>query len=421
MGFETAVSGLRAASSNLGVIGNNVANAGTAGFKGSRAEFADVFANSTLGAGSNAIGSGVALANVAQNFGQGNITFTENSLDLAINGDGFFTLNDSGSLIYSRAGAFQLDREGFVVNSAGSRLVGFDTDDAGVANGQTIDLRIDASLIQPSQTTRIDLLANLDSRSVAPPQAWAGPFDAFAAIPTAPTADMFNSSSAMTVYDSLGNSHVQNNFYRKTANLNEWEIHTMIDGVSTSGPDLVTFDGTGQFPTGSLPIEINITGWQPLNSLGQPNGALVQDHILDISNSTQFGSSFAVNSAVQDGFTTGQLQGVEIGDTGVVYARYTNGQSRALGQVALTGFANAGGLQPNGNTSWIETFASGQPTLGSPGTSSLGIVQSGALEDSNVEVTEQLVKMIVAQRDFQANAQVIQAEDALTQTVINLR
>jgi flagellar hook protein FlgE len=183
----------------------------------------------------------------------------------------------------------------------------------------------------------------------------------------------------------------------------------------------VTFDSAGQLPTASLPLEINIASWTPLDDFGVPNGATVQPLAIDLSGSTQFGSDFAVNVARQDGYTTGQLRSVEVGDSGVVFARFTNGQSRALGQVALTDFPNTMGLQAMGNTTWAETFASGQPILGAPGTSGLGIVQSGALEDSNVEVTEQLVEMIIAQRDFQANAQVIQTEDAITQSVINLR
>lgn len=420
MGFETAVSGLRASQTSLSVIGNNIANAGTSGFKGSRTEFSDVYASSLLGTSPNAVGAGVALSSVTQNFDQGTITFTENALDLAINGDGFFTLNDNGSMQYTRSGAFQIDREGYVVNAGGQRLMAYETDDAGVSNGQTIDLQIDNSFIDPVATNRVDLGLNLDSRALPPAQAWTGPYDAFATPPTAPSPDMYNSSSAVTVYDSQGNAHQQNIFFAKTANPNEWDVHTTIDGVTTSGPDTISFDTSGQIPAGSLPLEVNIAGWTPLDAQGVGGNAATQSLVVDLSNSTQFGSAFSVNSAVQDGASTGQLRGVEIGDTGVVLARFTNGQTRSLGQIALTGFSNPSGLQSIGNTSWIETFSSGQPNIGAPGDNSLGVLQSGALEDSNVEVTEQLVKMIVAQRDFQANAQVIQAEDTLTQTVINL-
>jgi flagellar hook protein FlgE len=166
---------------------------------------------------------------------------------------------------------------------------------------------------------------------------------------------------------------------------------------------------------------LNIGGWTPLDSTGNPNGAAVQDFIIDLSSLTQFGDVFSVSDIQQDGYATGQLTGVEVGDSGIVFARFSNGQSRALGQVALADFANAAGLQPIGNSEWIETFASGQPILGSPGAGGLGLVQSGALEESNVEITQELVNMIVAQRNFQANAKVIQTQDAVNQTVINLR
>jgi flagellar hook protein FlgE len=210
-------------------------------------------------------------------------------------------------------------------------------------------------------------------------------------------------------------------FFVKTATANEWDVHTMVDGVTTSGPNTMTFQSNGQFDPATLPIEVDIAGWTPLNENGLPTGAAAQDFTVSLSSGTQFGSEYAVSTIVQDGYTTGQLRGLEIDDTGVAFARYTNGQARALGQVAVAGFTNSNGLQPLGDTTWAETFSSGSATLGEPGSSGLGVIQSGALEDSNVEITEQLVNMIVAQRNFQANAQVIQTEDAVTQTVINLR
>lgn len=422
MSFNTAVSGIRASGSSLEIIGNNISNAGTTGFKSSRGEFADVFASSVLGTAANAVGNGVTVAGVSQAFTQGNISFTNNVLDMAINGDGFFVLSDNGSNVYSRAGNFQVDRSGFVVNQAGHRLQVFNTTTAGVPTSGQTDLLIDTSQIQPSATTVVDIAANLDSRSVVPATAWPGAgFDAFASPPTAPSSDMFNSSTSATIYDSQGNGHVQSIFFVKTATPNEWDIHTMIDGVTTSGPDTVTFDTSGQIPSGSLPFQVNVAAWAPLDSTGAANGAAAQTFDVDLSVLSQFGSDFSVTNIDQDGFPTGQLSGVEVGDAGVVFARFTNGQSRALGQVALSSFSNSTGLQPMGGSIWAETFASGQPVFGSPGTSGLGAVQSGALEESNVEVSQELVNMIVAQRNFQANAKVIQTEDAITQAVINLR
>jgi len=225
----------------------------------------------------------------------------------------------------------------------------------------------------------------------------------------------------LTIYDSLGNSHVQSMYFVKTAVQNEWDVYTLIDGVSQGGASTVTFDTSGLIPTASQPFEVSIAGWTPLDGSGAANGAAVQGFTLDLTDLTQFGSTFSVSALEQDGFTTGQLRGVEVGESGVVFARFTNGQSRALGQVALADFANSGGLQPLGGSIWAETFASGQPTVSIPGTGGAGLVQSGALEDSNVEITQELVDMIIAQRNFQANAKVIQTEDTVTQAVINLR
>jgi len=422
MSFITAVAGIKAASTSLEIIGNNISNAGTTGFKSSRGEFVDVFATSLLGSASNAVGKGVAVSGVSQAFTQGNISFTNNVLDMAINGGGFFVLNDDGTNVYSRAGNFQVDRSGFVVNSDGNRLQVFNTTAAGVPTSGLSDLQIDSSLIQPAPTSLVNISANLDSRSLVPATAWPGAgFDAFASPPTAPSSDMFNASTSATVYDSQGNAHVQSIYFVKTATQNEWNIYTLIDGVSTSGPDTVTFDSSGQIPNASLPFQVNVAAWAPLDASGAATGAAAQTFDVDLSALSQFGSDFSVTNIDQDGFSTGQMSGVEVGDAGIVFARFTNGQSRALGQIALSSFTNSTGLQPLGSSIWGETFASGQPILGGPGTSGLGAVQSGALEDSNVEVSAELVNMIVAQRNFQANAKVIQTVDAITQTIINLR
>ncbi len=421
MAFDTAISGINAASADLNVISNNIANASTVGYKTSRAEFADVFATSLLGAGGNAIGKGVSLSAVTQEFGQGNISFTDNALDLAISGGGFYQLSVDGALQYTRAGNFKVDREGFVVSNAGSRLQGFQVNAAGDVTGQLGDIQIDTSLLDPNPTGLVDLTSNLDSREVPPTVPFGGPFDAFAAPPTAPDPSSFNATTSTTVYDGLGNPHVLSLYFVKTATPNEWEVHSLVDGVTTSGPDTLTFQSNGQFDPLTLPVEVNISGWQPLNAAGVGTGADPQDITVSLSDTTQFGTPFAVSSVVQDGFSAGQLRGLEIDSTGIAFARFTNGESRALAQIALANFNNPNGLQPIGDTNWVETFASGPSNVGAPGTSGLGVIQSAALEESNVEITAQLVDLIIAQRNFQANAQVIQAEDAVTQTVINLR
>jgi flagellar hook protein FlgE len=421
MAFGTAISGIKASTADLGIIGNNIANSSTTGFKMSRGEFADVYASSLLGVGGSAIGKGVAINSVSQQFTQGNINFTDIALDLAINGSGFFTLDDNGSSVYSRAGGFVVDRSGFVTNNQGMKLMAFQADNQGAITGQLGALQLNSSLIEPSATALVDMTANLDSTEVAPIAAWGGPFDAFAVPPTTPSPDMYNSSTSLTIFDGLGNPHLLSTYFVKSATAGQWDVHTLIDGVTASGPDTITFDSSGQFDLTSLPVEVNIVGWNPLDSTGAATGAAAQDLTLNLSQSTQYGSDFAVLSLDQDGFSTGQLGGIDIADNGIVFAQYTNGQALALGQVALANFTNAQGLNPIGGSMWAETFASGPPTLGEPGNAGLGLLQSGALEDSNVEITDQLVQMIVAQRNFQANAQVIQAEDTITQTVINIR
>ncbi len=425
MGFETAVSGIRAASSQLGIIGNNIANSSTSGFKQARGEFADVFAASALGVASNSVGRGVQLTSIAQQFTQGNISFTDSSLDLAISGTGFFMLDDGGTTRFTRSGAFAVDSEGFVTNNEGLRLQAFTADTTGKITGLIDDVRLTTSQIEPISSSDIDITANLDSREAQPLLAFAAPFDAFASPPTTPSADMFNGSTSLTVYDSLGNPHALTTYFVKTATPNEWDAHITIDGVTPSGvaaPQTLTFDSSGQFPSASLPVEVAVANWAPVDASGNPTGASSpQSFTVNLSTTTQFGSDFAVSFIAQNGFSSGQLRGVEISDSGVVFARYTNGQSFALGQVALANFANQQGLQPLGGTAWAETFASGVATVSEPGTAGLGLIQSGALEDSNVDITQQLVNMITAQRNFQANAQVIQTEDAVTQTVINLR
>jgi flagellar hook protein FlgE len=421
MAFDTAISGINAATADLNVISNNIANASTTGFKSSRAEFADVYATSLLGAGSSAVGKGVSLVGVTQEFGQGNISFTNNALDLAISGGGFFQLSNQGALEYTRSGAFQVDNEGFIVSNQGARLQGFQVDNLGEVTGQLGDIQIDSGLVDPNPTGLVDLSSNLDSRETQPTVPFGGPFDAFATPPTAPDPASYNATTSTTIFDGLGNSHVLSLYFVKTSTANEWEVHTLIDGVTTSGPDTLAFQSNGQFASASLPIEVDITGWTPLNEDGVPTGAAVQDLTINLSDTTQFGTSFEVSSVTQDGISAGQLRGLEIDDSGVAFARYTNGESRALGQIALANFNNENGLQPIGDTNWVETFASGSANVGEPGKAGLGVIQSAALEQSNVEITAQLVNLIIAQRNFQANAQVIQSEDAITQTVINLR
>jgi flagellar hook protein FlgE len=433
MAFQTSLSGLSASQTNLSVTGNNIANASTTGFKKSRTEFSDVYASSIYGSASTAIGGGVRVSDVAQQFGQGNIEFTDNPLDLAVSGEGFFRLTDNGSILFSRAGMFGVDQNGFLVNSTGQHLTGYQATATGAITGQIADLQIDTSNIAPSATGilagGIEANINLDANAATPAIV---PFDR-----TNPNS--FNSSTSLTVYDSLGNPILATTYYAKqpAPAVNAWDTYVWLSYTDSAGtttdmeviptggvagtPATMTFNNDGTLnsvlPVGASPTAID---YQPVALAGVTGGNPLTFDI-EYNGSTQYGSSFAVNALNQDGFTTGQLSGVDIGETGIVFARYTNGQSRALGQVALANFANQQGLQPLGDTLWAETFDSGQPLVGPPGSSSLGLLQSGALESSNVDISKQLVNMIVAQRDFQANAKMISTEDAITQTIINIR
>ena len=422
MPFRSALSGINAAAQELRIIGNNVSNASTTGFKQSRANFADVYAASSSGGTANAIGAGVRLASVDQLFTQGNIGFTDSKLDMAINGGGFFILEDNGSKVYSRSGQFQADRDGFIVNSNDQKMIVNVADENGIITGAAGPLRLDSSNIPPSSTRLIEVAVNLDSSQV-PPTTF--PFD-----PERPSS--FTHSTSLTVYDSLGTPHLTSMYYVKTAIPNQWELHTFVDGQHLKGPkdpatglfnpDLIKFDGAGGLS------HINNVAVPPgkisFSALDTGSGADPMELTVDLQGAvpiTQFGGSFTVNSIKQNGYTSGRLTGIDIDDTGIVRARFTNGQNRTLGQVTLANFSNPNGLRQLGETNWAESFDSGPALIGTPGSGSLGLIQSGALEGSNVDLTGQLVNMITAQRNFQANAQVISTADAVTQTVINIR
>ncbi|VXC31529.1 Flagellar hook protein FlgE [Pseudomonas sp. 8Z] len=456
MSFNIGLSGLRAATSDLNVTGNNIANAGTAGFKSSRAEFADVYAASMLGSGSNPRGSGVLLADISQSFNQGNINYTQNALDLAINGSGFFMTSNNGSMSYTRAGYFGTDRDGYIVNNFGYRLQGYSADEDGNVLPIQTDLRINAGQQEPKATTSVTQSINLNSNAVRPVNAGT------MAAPTFDPSDAqsFNWSTSTNIYDAQGNAHVMSQYFVKNeapAN-NGWVMNVLIDGVNPRDPTStqpfsysVNFDASGQLsnpaltPIASTPANpaldapalpataangvfaLAAADWVPAEEDPANPGTLVAngadsaDFTFDMRGSTQYAASFGVNAVSQDGYTTGQLSGLEIDDTGIIFARYTNGQSKVQGQVLLANFANVQGLTPNGKTEWVQSFASGEPVIGTPRSSTLGNLQSSALEDSNVEISDQLVNLIVAQRNYQANAKTIETESAITQTIINLR
>ncbi len=641
MSFNTALTGIRAANTDLEVSGNNIANASTVGFKESRVEFADVYANSVVGSGTNAVGNGVRVSDVAQQFSQGNIGFTSNPLDLAINGSGFFLLNDQGSQIFTRAGQFGVNSDGFIVNNSGAILQGFIANSAGDIGGVATDIQLETVNITPQHTTNLEIDFNLDQGEL-PPEVrgntlnsngvgvgvvqvgsalngyTAGALDVngitynipssadlsagaivgelsaipevtsasatttvtFAYTPSSGTAitggelrinnqsitginisDVATSINALTgitavadvpggtisivhnqgdnlsfdltggasglsvdingstiqqgtaneiatvggaislnledgitltngtsnvftatpittpfaqntfdpsdsgtynwsttqkIFDSLGSLHSLEFYFVKepavSAGDNTWSMYVQVDGQDVGDPDPNAADPTAatraqytlRFNEDGVFDSVNsdqvlVSNWLPLDADGNYNGSFTPLNVasggtlpialpstnsnfqIDVSGATQFASESTVYAIDQNGFPSGELASIDIDETGIIFARYSNGEAEILGQVALADFRNQQGLTPIGDTSWAESFESGPAVIGAPRSATLGAVQSGALEDSNVELAEELVSLIIAQRNFQANARTIETANEVTQTVINLR
>ncbi len=420
MSFQQGLSGLNASSKNLEVIGNNIANSNTFGAKASRAEFADVYANALNGAGANAVGIGTTLAAVSQQFTQGNITSTENPMDLAINGAGFFQVSDGRNpTMYSRNGQFKVDRTGYIVNNQGQRLMGYPANGAGVIQpGNALALQLPTAGINPQATSEIELEMNLDSRAAVTAPV-AGPAIDFSDPRT------YNNATSLMVYDDLGQDVALTYYFQKSAT-SVWNVFVTANGTPINGTlaapvasTTINFPANGGTPTApvgtvtlDIPASANAVGAQTLAIPG------VQ---LDLSGATQYGTGFGVTNLSQNGYAPGQLTGISIEANGIVMARYSNGQSNPAGQIELATFRNQQGLQPQGGNVWARGFASGDPILGVAGEGNLGVLQSGALEESNVDLTAELVNMITAQRVYQANAQTIKTQDQVLQTLVNLR
>ena len=427
MGFQHGLSGLKAASAKLDVTGNNIANANTVGFKQSQAQFSDVFANS-LGGGKNQIGIGTQVAAIAQEFAQGNVTSSDNPLDVAITGNGFFRTNNNGTVSYTRNGQFHLDKDGFLVNANSYNVTGFAADASGqIIPNIPVNLRLPTSDLTPKPTANFATGVNLDARTEVPSSL--PPFNANNPV-------TYAHSTSGEIFDSLGNSHILNLFFQKTAPT-EWSVFATVDGAAETDSGLlnfglplgVTFGGGGGFtsltfdsngimttPTGPVDItvdfqEIDATKWGAIPNL---------TFSFDLTRSTQFGNKFGVNMMNQDGFTSGRLAGYSISDNGEIRGSYTNGVTRTLGQLALAGFSNPNGLKPMGNNQWAETAESGLPLIGTPETGVLGSLQSSAVEESNVDLTSELVSLIMTQRVYQANAKTIQTQDAVMQSIMNI-
>ena len=404
MSFQQGLSGLNSSSKNLDVIGHNIANANTVGMKASRAEFAEVYASSINASGGTNSGIGVTVAATTQMFTQGNITVTGNDLDVAINGSGFYELTmPNGSMAYSRAGMFKLNNEGQVVTNIGGQLMGYPTDSEGTRLSFTTQpLSLPTGGPIPARaTSSIAAEFNLDARAPV------------AATATPPT-PLSKYGTSVIAYDPQGLEIPVGLAFEKTG-VNQWNVYTSVNGSdpAASTPFTLEFNTDGT---------LSSTSFIPPLTVASPSDPAVTFPVdLNFGSVTQFGIDFAVNNLEQDGYRPGELTSLKINESGVITASYSNGQTRAAGQIALVNFRNVQGLQPTGNGNWQANFATGEPVHGAPGEGKFGSLRSGALEDSNIDITGELVSMMTAQRAYQANAQTIKTQDQVFSTLLNLR
>ncbi len=443
MSFNIGLSGLYAASKQLDVTGNNIANVATNGFKSSRAEFQDVYSASKLGVGSKTVGNGVSLAAISQQFGQGDVNNTGNVLDMAIQGQGFFVLSDNGSLTYTRAGAFQTSKDSYVVTSDGLRLQGYAADENGkILTSSLTDLKIDTLSQPPKATSLVTQGINLNSEATPIPLPGATPTSGPTFVPTDETT--YTKKFSTEIYDTQGNKHTLEQYYRKT-DQNTWTMYSLIDGRNPQNPNSTTplvgtmtfkSDGSINAMTGSVapddsfsvtnnvftikdwvPAAYNATTgtWSSNGSAANPGGVR-----LDMSSTTSYNTDTARLPPTQDGYATGLLSSLSIDSSGVLFASFSNQQSRAIGQVAIASFANEQGLEQMGGTRWKETFSSGSAGIDTPKTGTLGSISSNSLEESNVNLTQELVELVKAQSNYQANAKTISTQSAIMQTIIQM-
>ena len=389
MSFNIALTGLNAVNEQLDTISHNIANVGTTGFKSSRTEFGSVYADSQA--------MGVEVIGTTQSISQGgSLVSTGRSLDLAISGGGFFvTKTTNGDIRYTRAGVFGTDNANFITNNLGQKVQGYPVD----ANGNLLvgaigDLQLQSANLPARATDTLAFVANLDANETVPTVA---PFDPA-------NADTFNSTYTTKVYDSLGKEHTLTQYFVMTG-ANTWNAHYYADGVAVGGPQALSFTPTGTLaaPVGTVNVGFAPAGAAPVNIA------------IDYSGSSQYGSDFVVTTNRAAGYAAGEQTGIAVEKDGRVYANYSNGQRMLQGQVVLATFANNGGLRNESGTAWSETAESGQPLLGIPGVGQLGVLAAGALESSNVDLTQQLVGLMEGQRNYQANTKVLSTDKELTQ------
>jgi len=433
MSFNIALSGINAAQKDLDTTSNNIANVNTTGFKESRAEFSDVYSSSLFSNSRTQVGEGVVTSDVAQQFNQGSFQFTNNSLDLAINGNGFFATTqelDDQDVSLTRAGAFKLDSENYVVNSNGEYLRAFPVNEDGsvtsVSLAATQALKIPDSAGDPQETQTVDMSVNLPSNA-----------DEITRPPAFDHTDRttYNSSTSIPVFDTLGQTYTLTTYYTLTdAANNLWSInYTLSDGKGTydaGDTNQIKFDSSGSpEDIAGPPIVPSNPATQALSSFadyiaqGLDIGGADTTQVITVNHNdcTQFASEFEVNGLEQDGITIGRLTGIDIGSDGLVIATYSNGQNEPLGKLALVRVANEQGLTQQGNTSWKVSQLSGEGLAGQPDSGSFGSIRSGTLEQSNVNLTTELVDLITAQRNFQASSRALEVNNTVTQNILQIR
>ena len=446
MSFQQALSGLNASSQAIDVTSNNIANSSTVGFKSANADFSDVYAAAMNGSGASQVGIGVDVSAVQQQFTQGTITTTNNPLDVAINGSGFFQMSTNGALTYTRNGQFHLDKSGYIINDQSMQLTGYPAQNGVIVQSTPQPLQISASDLAPAGTglnttssfNGIKAGVNLNSTSTTPTSSWVDGAAAGNTTAYSPDPQTYNWSTATSIYDTLGNQHNMTFYFAKSAtSAGTWDVYANVDGTTnanvTSAAGIVgepgtpigqlKFNANGTLISGSpMSVTVNMLGVE--QSLGQPNGngaQAAQTFPIDFTGTTQYGSAFGVSNMLQDGYAAGHLTGLSVGSDGVIQGQYSNGLTLNQGQIVLANFKNPNGLQSQGNNQWSQTSVSGQPLVGAPNTSNLGVLSSGSVEDSNVDLTAQLVNLITDQRNYQANAQSIKTQDQIMQTLVNLQ